>query len=354
VKTLDRYVGGTVALNFLAALAALLAIFSVVNLSRELDDVGMGDYGVRQALWVVLMNLPMEAYRLVPAAALLGGVNALGGMAGRNEIVAMMAGGVSRGRLVRSVMQVAALLVLLLVFFGELAAAPLAQRAETVRSIALSSRKAMATSHGFWARTGAAFVNVREPLLEHRLGELYIYGFDDHHRMRTFTYAKSASAANRQWTLHDVVESRIGDDGVNTVREDSRPADLLQGIGRIQLLLFSPDRLSIGELWHSIVSLRERGENPKRYELVFWDRITMPLVTAIMMFLSVPLVLRTGPSVKIGQRIVLAALLGVGFQMFDETFGQLGLLYGLGPVLSCLLPPAAALGAGLWMMSGLE
>jgi len=354
VKTLDRYVGGAVVLNFLVALFGLLAIFSVINLSRELDDVGIGDYGVRQALWVVLMNLPLEAYRLVPAAALLGGVNALGGMASHNEIVAMLAGGVSRGRLVRSVMQVAALLMVLLLVFGETVAAPLAQRAETKRSIALSSQKAMATSHGFWARTGAAFVNVREPVREHQLGELYIYEFDDHHRMRNFTYAKSASRVHGEWTLHDVVESRITDDGVTNVRRDSETSDLLKGVGRIRLLLFSPALLSIGELWHSMHSLRERGENPKRYELVFWGRITMPLVTAIMMFLSVPLVLRAGPTVKIGQRIVLAALLGVGFQMFDETFGQLGLLYGLGPVFSCLLPPAAALGAGLWMMGRLE
>ena len=165
MNILDRYIGTAVVTNFLLALAGLLAVFSVINLSQELKDVGSGQYHVGQALWFVALTLPTEAYKLFPAAALLGTVNGLGTLASRNEIVAMSAAGLSRARLTWSVMQAAALLMVTAGVLGDFAAAPLAHRARTARSIAISGGSLLSTSNGLWAREGSRFVNIRTPVL---------------------------------------------------------------------------------------------------------------------------------------------------------------------------------------------
>ncbi|MFQ5664813.1 MAG: LPS export ABC transporter permease LptG [Candidatus Binatia bacterium] len=350
MKTLDRYLATVVAADFLAALAALLAIFSVIHLMHELEDVGVAQYGMRQALWFVFMTLPSEAYELFPAAALLGGVSALGTLASRNELVSVWAAGIAPGRLIWSVMKVTAWLVVAAVGVGEFAAAPLAQQAAAQRSIVLSGGLALSTANGFWTRDGSRFINVRTPLPGAQLHDLYVYQFDAQHRLDSFAYARTASYANHQWTLEELVEGRIRNDVVTTRKVATRVWKKFVSPRQLRLLSFPPEYLSLYDLYRSIRSLRARGESPRRYQIAFWKRITLPLITGIMMFLAVPLVLVAGTSVRVGQRIVLGALLGIGFQMFNQTFAEFGLVFGLDPIASATLPGALALALGLWLM----
>ena len=66
MSTLSRYIAVRLGTHFLYALAILLAIFSVVNLMRELGDVGTGDYRFADALWFLLLTLvPLAAVSLI-------------------------------------------------------------------------------------------------------------------------------------------------------------------------------------------------------------------------------------------------------------------------------------------------
>jgi lipopolysaccharide export system permease protein len=76
----------------------------------------------------------------------------------------------------------------------------------------------------------------------------------------------------------------------------------------------------------------------------------MPLVAIVMVFLGLPLVLGVKRMANLGQRIVVGALLGIGFQMLSQTFGRLALAYQLTPVLGALLIPALGLAVGLWAL----
>jgi len=78
----------------------------------------------------------------------------------------------------------------------------------------------------------------------------------------------------------------------------------------------------------------------------------MPFSTLVMMFVAVPLVLAAPRTTSLGQRIVVAALGGIGFDLLARTFMQLGLVYGWGPVASAVLPAAVALGLASWAFRG--
>jgi lipopolysaccharide export system permease protein len=172
--------------------------------------------------------------------------------------------------------------------------------------------------------------------------------------MRSFTHASSAKYEKSRWRLDDVVENVFGDDSVQTQAGETRIWDRFVSPRQLRVLLLPPEELSMVDLYRSIGSLSGRGESPRRHQLAFWRRILMPAVTGIMVFLAIPFVLTTLRDVTLGQRIVAGALLGIGFQMFNETFGQWGLVYGLGPISSASLPALAALSFGLWRMYRLE
>lgn len=354
MKTLDRYIARVLVASFVFALAALLSIFSVINLMQELEEAGSGGYRIGDAIWYVVMTLPAEAYELFPAAALLGGVIGLGGLAARNELTAVWACGISQLRLTRSVLQVGALLMLLGVGLGELVAAPLAQLAAVQRSVSLSGGAALSSGHGFWLRDGLRYINVRAPLRQDELRDLYVYDVDERHRLRQFSHARSASYAEGQWTAFEVVENTIGESGVQS---DRHPVQRWGGFitaRQLGLLSFPAEFLSVPELRRSIQSLRARGENAHRYELTLWRRVMMPITTAIMIFLALPFILIAGPTARVGSQIAVAALIGIGFQMVNQTFGQFGLVFGLPPLPSAVLPSAVALVVGIWVARGRE
>jgi lipopolysaccharide export system permease protein len=350
MSLLGRYVARTLAANVFVALTALVVVFSVVNLTQELEDVGIGRYRFGDALAFIALTLPAEAFELLPAAALLGGVLGIGGMAARNEVAALSAAGVSGLRLVRLVLQGTVLIVALAMVAGEFVAAPLARHAHTQRSVLLSEGLALTTPHGLWARDGSRFVNVRSAQPDGRLNDVYVYDFDPERRLRRFTYARRAAYAGGQWRLEELVETSIDEQGTQTRRLPGREWQGFVSPKRLRVLSLRPEDLSLADLASAIGSLRGRGESTARHELAFWRRATTPLVATIMVLLGLPLVVGTKRLANLGQRIIVGALLGVGFQMLSQTFGGIVLTYELGPLVGALLLPALGAAAGLWAL----
>ena len=348
MRTLDRYVALTVASHFGFALAALVAIFSMVNLMQEMREVGVGDYGALQATWFTLLTTPAEAFSLFPAAALIGGVSAIGTLAGANELVAMWAAGVSKLRTIRSVLQTAAVLTVVAMVFGEFVAAPLAQRATRERSIALSAGEAMGSANGLWARDGKRFINARHPGPGGVLEDIYVYEFDEKNALKRFSYARDAVYNQKRWEIEGLIDNHITENGVVSEQSERREWSVSLTPKQSRLLSLPPEYLSVGELLRSSSDLAGRGENPHRLQLAFWNRLVFPLVTIAMVLLAVPLVLTGARGARLGQRIVIGALIGVGFQIFAETFGSFAMAYGVPPFIGSVVPLAiVALGAAL-------
>ena len=349
LPTLDRHIAINVLLNFGFALAALAAVFSVINATEELKSVG-GGYGVAAALWFVLLTLPNEMCALFPAAAVLGNVIGLGGLAHRNEIIAIAAGGVSRLRIVWSVMRVALALAVAGLLLSELVAAPLTHHARTVRSVALSGGTMLTVAGGIWARSGSSFLNMRTVLPDGAARDIYVYEFDALHRMRRFTHAQTATYADHQWRLEGLAETTFADNGVTTEQVAARPLAMELTPRQLGLMRIPLEELSLSDLYRGIGAARRQGESVERLELAWWQRATMPVVIAVMTFLAAALVLSTPRASTLGRRIFFGGLLGIGFQMFNQTFASFGLVYGIATWLSATLPTLLALAFGAWCL----
>lgn len=351
LPTVDRYVAITVAQSFAFALAALVAVFSVINATEELQRVRGGQYGVREALWFVLLTLPNEAYALFPAAAVLGNAIGLGGLAHRNEILALASAGLSRGRIVWSALRIALGLVVLGTAMHELVAAPLTYRARTERANALSDGRLLVAGGGVWARAGSRYVNLRTVLPDGEAQDVSVYEFDGARRLHYVGQARSATYGDGHWLLHDVVEMTIGEDGTHTEWTATQPLAIELTPRQLGAMRIPPAELSLAELARSIAAARRQGAAAERFELAWWQRATMPLVVAAMSFLAVALILSATRVPTLGRRIFVGTLIGVGFQMLNQTFAGAGLVYGAPPWASATVPALLALAGGAWCLT---
>jgi len=342
VNILDRYVAGEVLRHCAYALAALLAIFFVINLTEELRLADSPGYGVGSALRFVLWTLPSEAYALLPAAALLGTVLGLGGLVGNHEVVALQAAGVSRGRLVGAVLVAAAIVAALGTGLGEFVAAPLSQQARRQRALALSGGRTLSAASGLWLREGSQFINVGLVYPNGALGDVYVFDFGDGRDLRRYVHAAAASRSGEQWQLEDVRERMLTDDGGTTRQAATEPWATTIDMRRVRTLWLQPEDLGVGDLYQTIRSLHDHRQNPVSYEIAFWRRISAPVYMAVMVLLAVPIIVVSGRTVRVGERIAIGALVGLGFQFLQQMFTNVGLVSGLPPLVTALTPVTAA------------
>ncbi|MCP3869125.1 MAG: LPS export ABC transporter permease LptG [Gammaproteobacteria bacterium] len=353
MKLLDRYIGKTVISGILGTLLVLLILISFFALIEEVEDVGRGDYRTLDAFKYVLFLMPRQAYDIFPVAVLLGSLIGLGGLASHSELVAIRSAGVSLGRIIFSVMKAGLLVMFLVVLLGEVVAPKSEQHAETVRAEKLYNQTTLKTRYGFWARDGEYFVNIRQILPGSELRDIYIYEFASDRTLKLATHAASARYEDGRWRLQGIKQSRfseqqvISSDIVTTTWESMINPDLLDVVTR-------PAMLPAWGLYQYIDFLHSNGQEARVYEVAFWEKIVTPLITLVMVLLSVPFVFGVLRSVGIGQRIFIGAALGVLFLLLNKAFGHMAIVYNIDALFAVSFPGLLFLTIALYFVRRLH
>lgn len=334
MRTIDRYIATNVVASTVTVLIALLGIFTFFALIDELEEVGRGSYGIVQVFVYVLLSAPSLAYELFPMAALIGSLLGLGAMMRNGEITVIRCAGVSKLKVVLSVMKAGALFVAMAVLVGELVAPSAESYARQYRSMAINDRIALKTQNGFWARDGDSYINIREILPGNQIKDIFIYEFDAQSELRTSTHAKHARYIEGQWILEGISQTILSDAGVDRRIVDRAAWDSLLRPDLIAMVAIQPDSLSVWTLVKYIRFLNNNGQTAERYEHALWVKLTYPFVSAVMVFLAIPMVLRADRSTTIGQRVLIGGLIGLGFHLINQASGHLGIVYDIAPALS--------------------
>ncbi|MBI1194712.1 MAG: LPS export ABC transporter permease LptG [Gammaproteobacteria bacterium] len=338
MRLLDRHIGRTVITTSLIVLCVLLALFTFMTFLAELKMVGRGHYGYLQALIYVLMAIPGLCYQLMPIAALLGGLIGLGMMANQNELTVIRAAGVSRARIIQSVMQAALVLVALGFVMGQWLAPRSEVLAQNKRAEALGEQPTLQTRSGLWYRDADSFVHIRSMESVDRLVGIDIYVLDGHHHLREYRHAAVATYRKGSWALHDVLRRTLEDEGVHEEQVDGMAWNTTIEPDLLDVVAVRPESMAIWELYDYLDFLHANGLDAGRHELAFWRQILTPVTTLVMVMLSIPFVFGSLRSVSLGQRVMVGALLGISFYLLDQMSGYVGLVYDLSPLLCALAP----------------
>ena len=351
MQKIDRYIGQTVLATIIIVLVVLVGLFTFFSFIDEVDDIGKQRYGSWEAIQYVALEIPRHIYDVFPSAVLLGSLLGLGLLANSSELTVMRAAGVSVLRIVFSVLKVGLLLIFFVMIIGETLAPMSEQYAHSMRATAQSEHEhqqvAFSRLSGFWARDGHDFINIRTIFPDGGFGGIVLYEFDEENRLQILSHARAAYYEQGEWVLKDVERNLITPTRVirewlpNSTWEAILKPDL------IKIVVIHPHKLSSLGLYKYVQYLKQNGQRTAQYELAFWTRLSYPLVGVTMIVLAIPFVFGSLRSVSVGQRVLIGALLGVGFHMLNQASGNIGLVYNIHPAMSAFLPPLLFFGLAL-------
>jgi lipopolysaccharide export system permease protein len=355
MRTLTRYLGKEVAGSVFLVFAALLALFALLDLVRELGILGFANYRLTSILLFVLLSVPGHVYELFPLAVLIGTIFALAQLAMHSEYSVMRASGASVARVAGAIAQVGILFAIITFVFGEYVAPNTERIAQQLRFRALTGVVAQQFRSGLWVKDEGSFINVQQVLADNTLLGVRIFDFDQSYRMRSVSFARQGVyQGSNKWRLEDVQQTRL--DGDRAVASSLPAMDWHSVLNPdiLSVLLVDPQQMSAAHLFSYIQHLRENRQKTSRYEIALWSKFIYPLAVLVMMVLALPFASLQQRAGGVGAKIVAGIMLGLAFQLLSRLFAHAGQINDWPPVVAAALPSLVFLGIAVGMISWVE
>jgi lipopolysaccharide export system permease protein len=341
VNILDRYLYRTVLLYTLMAMGVLLALGGLVTFISQQGDIGVGSYSAADAFLFTLLNVPQQAFELLPIGALIGALMGLGNLAASSELVVTRASGVSVWRLAWPVGLAGLTLSLIMFGIGEYAAPSMAQFAKREKTISKLADVSFAGTSSAWVKDGNRILRVQTGEVDRAFGGVSVFELDGPTRLRSIEPAARISVANPgQWRLHNVETSRFERDKIEGSAAGELTMQSTVNPEFLGLAATDPQMLTLHGLASYIDHLRRNSLETASYEIGYWSRIARLFAVIVVTLLALPFVFGPLRATGAGTRTVIGVLLGVVFFLITRTVENGGQLFNLDPALVGWLPTA--------------
>jgi len=349
ITLLDRHLGRHLAAASGLVLAALLALFSFVTLTEELDEVGTGSYSATDAISVTLLTLPARALDLLPVSALLGALLGLGALANQRELLALRAAGVSPWRLARTLCAWAALASLLALALQSWLVPAAERRAQEFRSRQLA-QTAIGGSE-FWSRHERVFLRVGAVDFGRIPRDIEIYELGRRGELARVLRADRADVISaREWRLQGVEDKLLERDQVRVRISDSESWHSFLTPAQFATLIAPAHALSPYDLASYIRAMRGSGVDTRTYQVLLWRQLALPVALFAMTLLALPFVVGNPRARSAGLRVLVGGTLGIGFYLAEQIANQLAQILDLPPAPLALLPASLLLAGALYAL----
>lgn len=348
---IDRYIARSILSGSAIALFVFAALFTFINFVRQLEHIGTKDFGFVEAVAFVLLSLPDNLYLLAPSIILLGGLIAMGTMAGNSELIVMRASGISIARIVRSVLQTGLVLAVLVGLAGEFIVPQATSNAKALRAAAMDDQVLVGGEHGLWARDGNRYFNIQTVMPDMQLHNIRVYELDENRKLKRATSAEHAFFKDGRWQVKEVSHSDVSETGVDSSLNANEEWPTLIKKDLFEVLRLEPEDMSMVSLMRYSDYLDANNLDAAAYRLAFWVKLFTPLTCLVMLLIAVPLVFSTtARSGGTGQQVILGLLLGILFFVFNRAINHLGVVYGLMPMLSASIPLLTVMAINLFLI----
>ena len=334
MKLVRLYLGRAMFAATGLVLGVLLSLGLFIEFVGQLDDVGVGGYGILQGMAYALMNTPDMAFTMLPMAVLLGALLGFGALAGGSELVALRAAGASPVSLARAVIASGAVLGLLGLALGFYFAPPLERFSRQYRTFAMHGPSGLASSESAWVRDGNVIMNMSRLGDPSRLGGVWLFRLGSPGQLDSVARADSASLGDgKEWTLQNFSETRFTQGGT-VVRREPRFAETT-GLSPdlLGLSVVRPEALNGLELWRYVRYLRENSLDSRRFEVDFWSRVAAMCAVPLMAVMALALAFGQLRRAGTGARMVVGVVVGLGYFLLSRSLADGGEVFNLNPAL---------------------
>lgn len=349
MRVLDRYLVRALLLRIAAASGAFLTVSVVVDMFERLDTFIDHDVAWITVAHYYVATLPYLFVLTLPIACLIAALFALGGMARRNELIAMTATGISLYRILIPVWIAGGLLsaaglgfTVKLVPWGNHVSSGIYDHEIKGRpQISGSIRRDL----NYLGAGGRFFLIRRFDGDAGRMEDVVVQQFAEGTLVRRID-AKTAEWNGSHWVFHDGFIRRFENGGVQAEPFERRVFDEIEEKPEDFLrLVKEPDEMSLRELRAHVRRTEASGGDATKLKVDEQMRYSFPFASLIVMLLSAPLmgaIRRGGQALGFGLALLVSftyyVLLEVG-----KTFGYNGTFP---PALAAWLPNLVFTGIG--------
>ena len=313
MKVIKRYLSAEITASTLLVFAALLVLFSFLDLIHELGELGKGGYRLPHILAYVLLSVPGHVYELFPIAALIGTLFALAQLVANSEYTVMRVSGVSIPRMALTLIEVGLVFAALTFAIGEFVAPPAERFAQQLRAKSITGVIAQEFRSGLWVKDDRSFVNVAQVLPDSVLLGVRIYEFDSDHRLRRISLAQRGEYQQKNiWRLRDVVQTSFEAGNMTVSRTEEAAWSSVLEPGLLSVLLVVPEQMSAWALYSYVQHLRENNQQTSRHEIAFWNKLIYPFAVLVMMVLALPFAYYQQRAGGVGGKVFAGIMLGIG------------------------------------------
>lgn len=339
MNLIDRYLYRTVLLYTFMALAILMTLGALFLFISQQNDIGVGNYSAGDAFLFTLLNLPQQAFELLPIGALIGSLMGLGNLASGSELVVTRASGVSVWRIAWPVGLAGLTLSLSMFAIGEYVAPPLSLFAKREKTTSKLADVSFAGSSSAWVKDGNIILRVQTGEVDKAFGGVSLFELDGPNKLKSVQRADRISVADPgHWRLHNVATTRFGDNKVTSDVVDEIDMRSTINPDFLGLAAGDPELLTLRGLASYIDHLRRNNLGTASYEIGYWSRIARLFAVIVVTLLALPFVFGPLRSTGAGTRTVIGVLLGVLFFLVTRTVENGGHLFDVQPIIVGWLP----------------
>ncbi|MGU7781768.1 LPS export ABC transporter permease LptG [Burkholderia sp. PU8-34] len=380
MRLYEKYFARQIYVTFVFILFAFSGLFFFFDLISELNSVGHGNYKFGYAVLRVALQTPSRFYEIIPVAALISAIYVFAQMAANSEFTIFRVSGLATNQALRSLLKIGIPIVIVTYLIGEFVGPYADQLSERVRLQALGASVSSNFQSGVWVKDTLAarengehvtrFVNVGSLSPDSTISNVRIYEFDSKFQLQNVRIAQTGRyEPPGHWLLTGVTETEL-----TPIKPISgQPADALNPVYRSQqvtlpeyrlrsdltpqilsVLLVSPDRMSIINLFRYIQHLKENQQDTQRYDIALWRKLLYPFAVFVMLVLSLPFAYLHTRAGVVGVKVFGGIMLGMSFQLLNTLFSHIGTLNTWPAPLTAATPGLIYLALGLFALKWVD
>ncbi len=334
MKLFDLYIFKNILQSVLVVLFIFLALLGFIEFIAQADDIGIGSYGLNQAIQYSLLKLPSAIFQLMPIIILIGSLLALGDMSKNSELLVLLTSGVSFQRMGISVFFSGIVLCFFTASIGEYISPKMERYADQYRTINKYQYSRLGDTGGIWLREGDKIIHINLLKENKSFGNVSIYQLAGHNKLSKISRASSAGIDDyNQWILSNLSETVFDSYGITDDYSRYKIEKTKLNRDLVNLTIVKSEDLNIVELYRFINYLDSNDLDSSPYRMVFHSRIASLLAIPIMCLFALPFSLGFLRKKGIGFRIMLGVMIGLFYFLLQRTLAESAVVYNFEPFL---------------------
>lgn len=347
MKILDRYLWKATLTGLLIAWVALITLDLFFSFIAEAGKTG-ALYTTSQALIYLIYTIPGRFYEFYPTAILIGALLGLGNLAANSEFIAMRAAGMSIPQIVFSVLKLGLILSIVIFLLGEYIVPAADLQARNFKAHLKNKNITLTGGAGLWVKEKNRILHIRSVLNKQQLSDVSIYTFNENHSgLKSLKTVNRAERKENGWQLSGVNTSSFTPTEVDKQQLATQFDATFLNPQVLDIATIDPEQLSTKELDTIINHQKSNKINSDKYELVYWKRFSIPLSALVMLVIAMPFLFGSNRGGGAGARVFYGIVLGIVFYLINRAASEMGLVYGVSPIVSAFLPGSLFLLGGL-------